>query len=264
MHGAPTRYSGGVPGIGGGGENKRAAVERVRELLTDLDDADLEILDPPDDVWAGIEAALASDRQAAPRVAPTRDRTPRLVVEYRIDVDDVVVDVGESWAEFANDNGAPELAIPAPGRTLWSHMAGGDIRALWRLLVARVRATGLAAEVPFRCDGPEARRWFEMTVTPEADGHVAFRSVLVFEEVRAEMTLLAMTAERVDRAPVALCAWCGRGEHDGRWHELEDVVRLGRLLEDDHVPPVEAGVCGDCRSDMRALLTGLGVTETSG
>ena len=43
---------------------------------------------------------------------------------------------------------------------------------------------------------PHARRWFEMTVSPEANGHVHFHSVLVFEELREPVAFLGTFVER--------------------------------------------------------------------
>ena len=77
-----------------------------------------------------------------------------MVVEYWIDANDVVTDVGQSWAHFAYDNDAPELAVPAPDRTLWTYFDNDETRELWQLLVERVRASQKGAHVPLRCDAP--------------------------------------------------------------------------------------------------------------
>lgn len=94
-----------------------------------------------------------------------------------------------------------------------------------------------------------------MTVTPEPDGGVLFRTVLVFEEVRPAVALLDPQAERDEAAPpVPICSWCGRGRHDDRWLDIEELLRAGRLLERSSMPPVSHGICAACREEMAAEL----------
>ena len=227
-----------------------AAVDRIGRVLADLDESDFALVDPPAAVWEGIEASIPS-----PKDPPARELRSPMVVEYRIDAGDVVTDVGPGWAEFARDNGAPELVVPASDRTIWSYFDRDKVRELWQLLVQRVRALQAEARVPLRCDAPHARRWFEMTLTPAPDGMVHFRSLLVFEESRSPVELLDERTERDAGAePIPLCSWCGRGQHGSRWLNIEELVREGRLLERDAMPPVSYGICTACRDDMSAEL----------
>jgi hypothetical protein len=181
-------------------------------------------------------------------------------VEYLIDADDVVVAFDGAWTEFARDNDAPELAELSSDRQLWSYFGTDEVRELWQLLVARVRTEGVEARVPFRCDSPSRRRWFDMTITPEGDDTVRFRSACRFEQVRSTaVPLLDRHAERDQTAPtILLCDWCGHG-HDGtRWLDLEDLVSAQRLLERTRVPPTSHGICPGCRAAMRATLNTAG------
>ena len=223
---------------------------RIRRIMAELDGQDHERHDPPASVWDGIEESLGSERARRP---PTRVQPSPMVVEYRIDANDVLTDVGSGWAEFARGNDADELADPAADRTLWSFMDREEIRELWQLVVERVRRLQRGAHVPFRCDAPHARRWFEMAVTPETDGGVHFRSVLAFEEPRSPVVLLDPRVDRaVDVEPVQLCSWCGRGHHDEGWVDVEELVSAGRLLEQASPPPISFGICGPCRDEMAA------------
>ncbi|MEM9464964.1 MAG: hypothetical protein AAGA90_06310 [Actinomycetota bacterium] len=224
-------------------------VERIERILRELHTDDVRGVAPPPEIWAGIETALAEERREAPRRAPSRGTRPRLSIRYRIDAEDTVL------ADDADIDETPELVVPIAGRTLWSHMAPGGTREIWQMLVRRARSSGREATVPFRCDGPTARRWFEMTVTPLADGGVGFRSDLVHEESRNEMWLLSIDADRdASLDPVLLCAWCGRGEHEGEWLELEDLATRRRLLESSDAPPIDAAVCAQCREEMASEL----------
>jgi hypothetical protein len=239
-----------------GEDTDLAPFDRVVSVLSRVDVADLALVDPPEGLWARIDAAIDDEADEIATGAGT-------VVEYCIDADDLVVAVGEDWSTFARDNGAPELDALSDERTIWSYFDDDEVRDVWRLLVEQVRATQGVAQVPLRCDAPHMRRWFEMTITAGPEGTVDFRSVLVFEEPRDEVALLSGDAERDrDRAPVPICSWCGDGHDGSRWSRIEDLVRELRLLE-DRVPAVDYGICPTCREVMSSdlqLLPSLGRT----
>jgi hypothetical protein len=174
-------------------------------------------------------------------------------VEFCIDADDRLVAVNHAWDAFARDNGAPQLVAPLPGRPIWQSFASGEVRELWRLLIDRVRHERVEARVPFRCDAPGMRRWFQMTIMPGRHGTVSFRSALVFEEPRPTVSLIDLRAERDAAGPsVEVCSLCSRGHDGARWSDLEDLMRRRRLLEAPLVPPVAYGVCPACEALLGA------------
>lgn len=227
-------------------DSEAVNIGRLTGLVSGLDDADRERVDPPGDLWDRIATAV--------RAEPIPEHVPaRTVLEYWIDADDVVTAVDDDWAGWARENDAPELVAPAPERTLWSYFDGDEVRELWRILVGRARATGSEARVPLRCDGPDTRRWFEMTITPEPADRVRFRSALVFEEPRPRLSLVGRRTERDRSLPaVALCSWCGRGHDGSRWIPIDQLAHERRLLEQTSMPPVSHGICPRCREAMSA------------
>lgn len=232
-----------------------SADDRISSILSELEEADFELVDPPENVWTGIEAAITSRPAPSQAESGSLDIPASTVVEYSIDADDVVIAVGRNWADFARDNDAPELAAPPSNRTLWSYFENDEVQELWRLLVARVRASQQHAEVPLRCDAPHARRWLRMSIAPEPDGRVQFRCALVFEEARPPVSLLDSKSERDGGLqPVALCSWCGRVEEGSRWLAIEEFVQVTRSLEGSSLPPLAHGICGSCRGHMAAEL----------
>ena len=243
-----------------------ADIERIRRLLSEVDGTNQPLLAPPPEIWDAIQAEITQESTAEstqpalpPKEPPSRVAPLSLVVEYRIDGDDIVSQVGRDWADFARDNDAPELAVQKSDRTLWSYIDDNEIRELWQLLVRRVRTTRSEVHVPFRCDAPHARRWFDMTIVPEADNRVLFRSVLVYADWRPPVALLDRYSERDPTAqPVVVCSWCGRGRHGPQWLDIEDLVRADRLLERTSMPPISHGICAACRDDMSAELFGAG------
>jgi len=174
-----------------------------------------------------------------------------VVLEYRIDRDDRLVLVGGDWASFAIANDDPDLATPDPARSIWSHVADDGVRHLWQMLVTRARDEVPVVRVPFRCDAPAARRWFEMTLTAGADGQVDFRSELRREERRTPVAVLDRQASRDVALPmVRICSWCCRAHEDGRWMAIEEVVRIRDLLGLESSPRLTHGICDRCTETL--------------
>lgn len=216
--------------------------------VTDVTDPgpDPDFLEPPTELWMRIADAVV--------VAATEPTPAPVIVEYRIDGDDVVVEVGGSWAEFAATNDAPELADAGTGRTLWSSMSPGELRDLWQEAVARVRERGEATTVPFRCDGPGARRWFEMTITPEPDGHLRFRSEMTFEMERPTVAALGRSDDPATDDAIDVCSWCGKGFDGEGWHPVEEVLSARRMLAGTTPGRVRFGLCPACRDEVQRDL----------
>ena len=223
----------------------------VVELLRGMDDEPVDTVAAPTDLWSRIDAAVRADEPTDGSGAIGAGT----VVEYRIDRDDVVVAVGADWVEFARENEAHELAAAPTGRTLWDSIDDESLRDLWRAAVAKVRSSATPITLPFRCDGPNARRWFEMTLTPLDDDAVCFRSELVFEMARPELPVLLRHVERDDDAGVVeICTWCASGNDGGVWRPVEELLSRQRLLEADPPPAVTHGICPDCVEEMSAQL----------
>lgn len=241
-----------------GFDHDPAATTDVGAVLASLTADDLDFEPPPPEVWLGIAAAIAQDKNAAsagPRVSPGEIEGPPEVIEYEIDARDVVVIVDEAWRAAARTAGACELETPSTDRTLWDAIGDPETRDLWKLVVEQVRGSGCEMTVPLRCDAPDARRWFEMLVSPLARGHVRFRCALQFEDPRPRIELLDPSVERTPQGdPLKVCGWCGLGAQDGTWMELEELLRASRALEAEQVPPVVYGVCGECRDDLALTL----------
>lgn len=225
--------------------------ERLRQRVRELGPHDAERHAPPAGLWDRIAASVQSE--AAPSVGD---------VEYVIDRDDVVVAVGGGWDHAARAGEAGELVALASRPRLWDTMGDPQLQDLWRTVVSRVRSTGEALEVDFRCDAPDERRWFRMTVTPLADDGVHFRSTPAFTMERPAVVALGRHTDR-DHGLGAfeVCSWCAEGAaHPGddpdntEWLPIEELLARHRLLEHQPAPAVSYGICPRCVDQMSGLL----------
>jgi hypothetical protein len=169
-------------------------------------------------------------------------------VIYRIDSDDRLVFADGAFHRFADAAGVPNLPLEWLGKSFWSCIGDDELRAVFVALVARARA-GSTVRFHTRCDSPTTRRTMTMELAPIHDGGVEFRCTFG----SAELTVASPPAV----ALLLLCAWCSRGQSDGEWRNIEEVVATAQLLEHSDLPVVTHGICDACLADTAAELDAL-------
>lgn len=169
---------------------------------------------------------------------------------YRIDGRDVIAAVNDAWAPFAQANQAPQLT-DVVGQSVWDHVADDTTRQVYRDLIAGVRA-GRIVTFTYRCDAPALRRFMRMTMLPEADGGVAFDSVIERAEPRPPVALLDSTSGEPSAMVVRMCSWCKRAYVEGGWHEIEIAVERLGLFSGGPMPGLTHGMCEDCYARVTA------------
>jgi len=169
--------------------------------------------------------------------------------EYVINADDVIVEVNPPWEQFASENSGEALVRGAQGTWLWQHLAGSEVKHLYRTLLEKVRETGRPVTFPFRCDAPDLKRSMMMEVTPRQGGVVHFSSWILEETRRPAISLLAPDRAVAPRGFLRMCAWCKRiAMGDSDWAELEEALEGGALFDMDPLPKITHGVCSDCQA----------------
>lgn len=177
-----------------------------------------------------------------------------LTLNYRIDAEDRVIEVNQAWCDFAEDNdGEAVMPDKVIGRPLWDFVSGQGIAELYWQMVRRARA-GHPVAFAYRCDAPEWRRLFHMTVQAHADNTVEFRSELEREERRPMVRLLDCKQPRDERW-TRVCSWCQNvAVTDESWVPVEEAVARLNLLADDTLPKLTHGICPKCQAGMMAKL----------
>jgi hypothetical protein len=166
---------------------------------------------------------------------------------YRVDRADVLVWVDVLWLAFAHENGAAELTEESVlGHSLWEFVAGDETCGLYREMHARVRSSGKAVVLPFRCDSPTLQRHMRMTISSEEAGQLLYESLLTKVEPQRHLGILDATLPR-SNAFLTICSCCKRAllEPIG-WLAVEDIsLRLG-LFERPKVPEMRHTICPEC------------------
>ncbi len=167
---------------------------------------------------------------------------------YRIDSADLLVEASPAYFEFAAENRWPGAGASL-GEPLWDFVTGSAMRRVQQALVRRVRESGRAIELPFRCDSPEARREMTIELRPEPDGSVTFTARLLVEHPQARQPLLDLEAER-GPGQIEMCGWCDRFLAGGRWVEAEEAARRLGLTTAAEPPAISHGICPDCEETL--------------
>jgi hypothetical protein len=174
-------------------------------------------------------------------------------IHYRIDAQDRLIEVSGPWNDFACVNGSTDLEPESVcGRSLWSFIVDETTQAIYRALFAHVREKQETVVFPYRCDSPTLRRFMQMTVTPEAEGGLAFVSETV--RVQKRQPRLSFAYQHGARPMVFRCSFCNAMRVRGRWADVADAVQEGLVLNHDLPVAVGYGVCASCRGDLSARL----------
>lgn len=180
---------------------------------------------------------------------------PGSQTRYRIDAANRIVEVDSGWDCFATANGASHLTLERlRGRPLLEFFADQRLRYIYQLLIDSVREHGGARRLPFRCDGPECRRYMELNIRGTSSGFVDFCTRLVKEEPRQKVKLLMEDVTR-DESFLTICSWCKKVKVDAqKWLEVEQAIAHLDLFYAQRLPALTHGICQGCLEDLRSQL----------
>ncbi|HEY8559932.1 MAG TPA: hypothetical protein VIL74_05985 [Pyrinomonadaceae bacterium] len=173
---------------------------------------------------------------------------------YRINSRDEIVFVNEKWDETVrSQNNLTLLGQNIRGRVIWDFISDYVTRDLYREIIKIVRF-GKPVRFNFRCDSPSTRRLMEMNITLH-DDEVQFESKIIRAEKRPFQRLLSINTFRSDEL-LNLCGWCNKvNVENDTWSEVEDAVPVMRIFENDKLPDISHGICGDCYKPWIKELT---------
>lgn len=174
---------------------------------------------------------------------------------HRVDDKDNIIFVNDDWLAFARENSAPRLTADSVlERPLWSFMTGGAIKHLYEVLMSQVRASQQPISMPFRCDAPTHRRFFELEIAPLPEHQIEFRSRIVRLELRRPMNLLNVETPR-SKQLLRMCSWCKKVHlREFGWIEVERAITVLRLFDAEDLPRITHGICSECCEEFLGQL----------
>lgn len=165
---------------------------------------------------------------------------------YTLDRQDRIIAVSDGWDRFALDNDGPTAcAAHVLGGRLVDAIDGDPVRMFMTAILMRVRASGQAEVIPYRCDSPTVKRFYTMTVRPLMQGAVRVEHFLDREEkAHVEIRVRPARPGQFGRLRCSIC--CRLKEEDG-WRDPFDG-------DADCDLRVVHTVCEDCkRAPMRSF-----------
>lgn len=179
------------------------------------------------------------------------DAADKRVFIHGVDRTGRIISVNDEWVDFARENDAPELVRGlVVGRPLWEFIEDRETRHLSRFLLEKALGSGRTMTIPYRCDSPGVRRFFEMKIVPLDDGTVEFRSRCLKTEAREAQPLLERDAARGEGF-ITICSWCRRIRLGDEWVEADEAVRRLDLFASASLPQLTHGLCASCDSLVR-------------
>ncbi|TPV97106.1 MAG: hypothetical protein B7733_01175 [Myxococcales bacterium FL481] len=182
-------------------------------------------------------------------------------IAYSLDAADRIVRIEGQWDDFAAANRGQHVTRPSVlGTSIFSHIAGSEVRSLYRQIFAKVRETHEPARFPYRCDSPEFRRNMAMTVSPRDRAGLHIESTTRGVTTRAPASILTR-GKTGDTARVAcICSVCCRVlDADGTWREVEAADVAAACLGSAGSVQLVDRICPECSMvdlGCRYLLTG--------
>ena len=146
----------------------------LEALLRDLGEGGIELMEPPDEVWDGIEAAIGMHEDASVSVVPldSRRRLPRRVlVRAAAALIVAVVGIG-AFLALSGDSGQVIASATLAYDPVSFDALGSDARGGANLVSddGELTIDIVEADLPFPGDGADLEVWL---IRPDDDGNVA-------------------------------------------------------------------------------------------
>lgn len=170
-------------------------------------------------------------------------------VRYRINGDDLLVDVNRGWQRFAMENGAAHLVSNLVlGRSLWDFVSDAETRCIYEAILQTVRGNKRNISLDLRCDAPARRRFIRLDIAALSRRRVQFVGRVSKIERRDAVALLEPDFDRSTES-LMICGWCKSIVlPGGRCLEIEEAVRQLGLFHSHVLPRLNHGVCPSCRA----------------
>jgi hypothetical protein len=154
-------------------------------------------------------------------------------------------------------SGHPETDGRLVGRSILSIISDSNLRCLLESIFQRVLNTRCGTTLLYRCDTPTLRRECQVAIEPaerRGEAGLEVENSVVRIETREAVALLDPAKPRSERN-LRMCSWCKKllCEPFG-WFEVEEGIRLLRLLQSETLPSLTHGICPKCRDYLMGVI----------
>ncbi len=173
---------------------------------------------------------------------------------YSLSSDDVVVDVGGAWDDFALANdGEACTGEHVLGKSIFTFISGPEVVTVYRALFSNVRKQQRPLSFAFRCDAPARLRRMMLYISPLPGRGVVVTTELVQESGRDLVALLERDVER-SKEQLDICCICSNVKSDrDEWVPIEEESARRNLLAQRAIPRLSHGYCPPCLNEQLAL-----------
>ncbi|MGD8293722.1 MAG: hypothetical protein PVF37_18560 [Desulfobacterales bacterium] len=178
---------------------------------------------------------------------------------HKVDAKGIIVSVSDNWLSFAQENFGDDSCLPENviGTYLLDHIHDPETKHLYELILQKVRKYGRQVSFSFRCDSPDKRRFLKLSVIPQKDDLIEFRSQIIKTELRDFVELMRSDIERSEKH-LRICSMCKKiAISKTEWEEAEIVIQQMRLFELEVLPQLSHGLCQPCYNGAIAELDSL-------
>lgn len=164
---------------------------------------------------------------------------------YKLDKDDIIVSVGDAWNDFAAENNSPSaFSSNVVGRNLWQFIAGVQTRSYLNAIFFACRMDTQPFSISYRCDAPDEKRLFRLSISPGEKGSLILNHSLVHTKLSLADQNVPVFAEHYDNTRCSICCSFLIGENWIDTFAYPDARFFAKSY----------GICPNCRAEVREAL----------
>lgn len=174
--------------------------------------------------------------------------TSKMLSEYTIDRNNVIIEINDGFLEFGQKNGENLFDLENwIGKDVLKIVQGDITRMYYQTLFKRVRISEKVIELPYRCDSPTEARFMRMKLACDKTQHIhcvnELESTVPFER--------PIHLNYHSKGIIKRCSICNRLKINLTWTDPLDVQKLP--LDFDLVWKITYDICPICNDDLHSL-----------
>jgi len=173
------------------------------------------------------------------------------VCAYRIDDQDQIQYVNNSWSSFAEqNNGIPSCSFKElKEKSIWSQISDAESRMIYKKVFEKARSSKHTIQFRLHCDSIDTIRILKVYVQPMAHNWLEVRFVLL-NESRRNPDALTDFSSGTDGL-IHMCSYCGAlKDTNGKWNSIEDEITDRDIFKYQKLPMISHGICPACSENF--------------